>query len=235
MNKDNLPEEYKDTDSIEPTPRAYGFPENPMPYQVQVWNRQELFLAAYARTGKRSKAAKEAGITVWCVEKWVAADVYGIRKRMEQAHREYVESLEAEMDAAIKSRPVATQLLQIFRLKAEAPEKYREEVKVVGMEASKQMMDKLRELASKELKNREAQEALEAQEAKVLPAPAIEAVFQDITPRQEPQAGTPSPRTDAPRAAPQYQPRESAKDRRAAQVKAVWAARREPTRRVTRR
>jgi hypothetical protein len=69
MNKDNLPEEYKDTDSIEPTPRAYGFPENPMPYQVQVWNRQELFLAAYARTGKRSKAAKEAGITVWCVEK----------------------------------------------------------------------------------------------------------------------------------------------------------------------
>jgi hypothetical protein len=33
-----------------------------MPYQVQVWDRQELFLAAYARTGKRSKAAKEAGL-----------------------------------------------------------------------------------------------------------------------------------------------------------------------------
>jgi hypothetical protein len=48
---------------------------------------------------------------------------------------------------------------------------------VVRMEDSKQMMDKLRELASKELKNREAQEALEAQEAKVLEAPAVEAIF----------------------------------------------------------
>jgi hypothetical protein len=154
---------------LELSPHDYGFPENPMPYQVQVWNRQELFLAAYARTGKRSKAAKEAGITVWCVEKWVAADVYGIRKRMEQAHHEYVESLEAEMDATIKSRPVATQILQIFRLKAEAPHKYREEVKVIGLEASKQMFDKLRALGGKGLEKRAA-----------LEAPAVEAVYQFI-------------------------------------------------------
>jgi hypothetical protein len=69
-------------DASEPRPQDYGLPENPKPQQMQVWNRQELFLAAYARTGKRSKAVKEAGLSVWCIEKWVAADVYGIRKRM---------------------------------------------------------------------------------------------------------------------------------------------------------
>jgi hypothetical protein len=226
MNDNYLPEEYKDTDSVEPALQDYGFPENPMPYQVQVWNRQELFLAVYARTGKRSKAAKEAGITVWCVEKWVAADVYGIRKRMEQAHHEYVESLEAEMDATIKSRPVATQLLQIFRLKAEAPAKYREEVKVVGIDASKQMLDRLRELAAKDL-----------QQQPVLEAPTVEAVYREV-----PQAGTEASPSQAeappmqwPRPAPAPQPRESARDRRAAQVKAGRVARVKPPGRITRR
>jgi hypothetical protein len=46
----------------------------------------------------------------------------------------------------------------MFAAKAEMPEKYREEVKVIGMEASKQMLDRLREMAMKE---RERQEALE--------------------------------------------------------------------------
>jgi hypothetical protein len=197
---------------------------------MQVWNRQELFLTAYAKTGKRSKAAREAGISIWCVEKWVAADVYGIRKRMEQAHRQYVESLEAEMDATIKSHPVATQVLQIFRLKAEAPEKYREEVKVVGMDASKQMLDKLRELAGKDLE-REKQAALET--------PAIEAVYKEVPP-PGPSPTAPLPRGEGRPASPtqppsQMPPKESARDRRAAQVRASRAARARTTGRMVRR
>jgi hypothetical protein len=46
----------------------------------------------------------------------------------------------------------------MFAAKAEMPEKYREEVKVIGMEASKQMLDRLREMAMKE---QERQEVLE--------------------------------------------------------------------------
>jgi hypothetical protein len=111
----------------EPTPQDYGLPENPKPQQMQVWNRQELFLAAYARTGKRGKATKAAGLSVWCVEKWIAADVYGIRKRMELAHKEYVESLEQLMDDRL-SNPQGNRgsdVLLMFKLKAETPEKYR--------------------------------------------------------------------------------------------------------------
>jgi hypothetical protein len=54
----------------------------------------------------------------------------------------------------------------MFKEKAEWPEKYREEVKVIGVDASKQMMDKLRELAMKE------RAALEA--------PAIEGEFKEV-------------------------------------------------------
>jgi hypothetical protein len=112
-------------DALEPTPQHFGFPENPMPYQVQVWNRQEMFLAAYAKTGRRGQAAKEAGISVWCVEKWIAADVYGIKKRMALAHAKYVESQEQLMDDRL-SNPQGNRgsdVLLMFKLKAEAPEK----------------------------------------------------------------------------------------------------------------
>jgi hypothetical protein len=67
-------------DAPEPTPQDYGFPEKPMPHQVEVWNRQELFLAAYAKLGKRAAAAKEAGLSVSCIERWVAEDVWGLKK-----------------------------------------------------------------------------------------------------------------------------------------------------------
>jgi hypothetical protein len=43
------------------------------------------------------------------------------------------------------------------------PHKYREEVKVLGMEASKHMLDQLRDMALKELEKRKEIEAGEAQ------------------------------------------------------------------------
>jgi hypothetical protein len=150
---------------FEPTPQDYGLPENPRPQQMQLWNRQELFLAAYAKTGKRAQAAKEAGISVWCVEKWIATDVYGIRKRMELAHQEYVESQEELMDNRLANPQGnrGSDVLLMFKLKAEAPEKYREEVKVIGMEASKQMMDRLREMATREREALEKGQVVEGQ------------------------------------------------------------------------
>jgi hypothetical protein len=157
-------------DGLEPTPQDYGFPKKPLPYQVEVWNRQELFLAAYARVGRRSIAAKEAGLSLSCIEKWIGADVYGIRKRMECAHQEYVENLEQLMDDRLTNPQGnrGSDVLLMFKLKAEAPEKYREEAKVIGVDASKQMMDRLREMATKERKRA------------ALEAPAIEGEFKEV-------------------------------------------------------
>jgi hypothetical protein len=187
----------------EPTPQDYGFPEKPLPYQVEVWNRQELFLAAYARVGKRSRAAKEAGITIWCVDNWVRTDVYSITKRMQQAHQQYVESLEQLMDERLRNPQGnrGSDVLLMFKLKAEAPQKYREEVKVVGIEASKQMMDKLRELAAKD------------RERAALEAPAVEGVYQEVTQAPTPPPVETQPMPPLPVAPPTNTPGPTAKSR----------------------
>jgi hypothetical protein len=151
-------------DMSEPTPQDYGLPENPNPQQMQVWNRQELFLAAYAKIGKRGEAAKEAGLSISAVEKWVTGDVYGLRKRMKLAHERYVESLEQLMVERL-TNPTGNRGSDVplmFKLKAEAPEKYREQVKLLNVSAPIQMLDRLRALATKELKEREALEAGES-------------------------------------------------------------------------
>lgn len=213
---------------VTPDPASWGLPQNPTIQQRRCWDIQELFLAKYGRIGKKNRSAEAVGISVQAVEAWQARDLYGFNKRMGEAHQRYVESLEAEMDATIQSRPVATQVLQIFRLKAEKPEKYREEVKVVGLDQSKMMLDKLRELAGKDLERQAALEEL-----------AIEGVYKEV---DRPTPGTESsppqdeaPSMQRPRPAPAPQPPESAKDRRAAQVRANQAARRQPPGRMIRR
>jgi hypothetical protein len=40
---------------MEGAPQYYGFPESPTMGDWQVWNRQELFLAAYSKIGKLAK------------------------------------------------------------------------------------------------------------------------------------------------------------------------------------
>jgi hypothetical protein len=158
-------------DASEPTPQHYGLPENPKPEQLQVWFRQEAFLKEYAKCGKMGRAAKASGITHWCVDKWLHNDVYAIKKRLEDAHADYVELLEEDMDDFIAVSKHNTQIARIFRLRAEHPEKYREEVKVLGVSAPLQMLDKLKELAAKDIKQREA-----------LEAPAVEAESREVGP-----------------------------------------------------
>jgi|SRR5918996_319656 hypothetical protein len=165
------------SDLREPTPQDYGFPANASIAQREYWFRQEQFLEAFAKCGKLGKAAQATGMSRSCVERWQGTDLYGFQKRMAAAHDSYVELLEEQMDKTIEAKPAQTQILQIFRLKAEAPEKYREEVKVMNADVPLQMLDRLKEMAAQ---NRQRQAALEE--------PAVEAVYRDVTPGQEQQA-----------------------------------------------
>jgi hypothetical protein len=95
---------------------------------------------------------------------------------MEDAHQGYVESVERTMNDRLANPQGnrGSDVLLMFKLKAEAPEKYREGVKVVGVDASKQMMDRLRELAMKD------------RERAALEAPAIDGQFKEVgEPRME--------------------------------------------------
>ena len=88
--------------------------------------------------------------------KWQKADKFSFNERMDIAHQEYVEHLEAELDRFIEESPHNAQIARIFRLKAEWPEKYREEVKVVGGDVAAQMLERLTQLAAKDMAAREA-------------------------------------------------------------------------------
>lgn len=76
----------------------FGFPENPSLQQTQCWANQERVLAAIKKTGTMSLAAEAAGLTVYAVDRWVAIDLYGFKKRREAALRVYDDMLDAEID-----------------------------------------------------------------------------------------------------------------------------------------
>ena len=99
------------------------------------------------------------------------------------------------MDKTIDMKPAQTQILQIFRLKAGHPEKYREDIKVMNADVPFQMLDRLKEVAGQE---RQRQAALEAA--------SVEAVYTDITPAPEQTIPVPPP-TPAPPPAPPQPPR----------------------------
>jgi hypothetical protein len=104
-----------------------------------------MFLEAYSRCGRITQAAEASGITRWCVDKWLQSDKYSIKKRLEFAHAKYVELWEQGMDTRLEN-PTGNRgsdVLYMFKLKAIAPEKYREEVKVMNVDPARLLIDKL--------------------------------------------------------------------------------------------
>jgi hypothetical protein len=92
------------------------------------------------------------GLSRFTVAHWQKLNIFNFNERMNMAHADYVEAWEEWMDNRLENPQgnKGSDVLGMFKLKAEAPEKYREEVKVVGIEAPKQMMDTLREMVIKE-------------------------------------------------------------------------------------
>src|SRR5918992_2727520 len=109
---------------------------------------------------------------------------------MELAHADYVEMWEGSMNERLRNPQGnrGSDILLMFKLKAERPEKYREEVKVLNTEAPIRMLEMLKELGKREL-----EQTVEG-EYKELPAPAEEGEYRGVSvPRQEAEVKTPPP------------------------------------------
>jgi hypothetical protein len=157
----------------DPTPQEFGFPDRPTRANVECWTRQEAFLEAYRHTSRTSDAAKAIGVSIYAVNQWVSRDVYQFKKRLEMARLEYCDSIRRIIHERLANPQGnrGSDILLMFEAKAVMPEMYREEVKVLGVSAPLQILDRLRELAAKDLK---AQKALEA--------PAVETEFREVGP-----------------------------------------------------
>ena len=137
--------------AIEPTgaPEDFGIPQFSRPVQKRVWDRQEAYLAAYAECGRRNKAAATVGLTYWAIRHWDRHDVFSFRERQDVAHLIYCETqVEGLIDERLANPEGnrGSDILLMFKAKAEMPEKYREEVKIVDTRETKDLLEELRRL-----------------------------------------------------------------------------------------
>ena len=118
-----------------------------VPEKARVWDRQELFLAAFRDKGRLGEAARSIGLTRWAVDKWMQGDVFGFRERVKAAHADYCEDkIEAMIDERLADPQGnrGSDVLLMFKAKAEMPHKYREEVKIVDTSTVKDLLRALR-------------------------------------------------------------------------------------------
>jgi hypothetical protein len=140
--------------AIEPVgaPDEFGLTKDSRPSQKRVWDRQEVFLAAFAQCGKPVVAARRCGISYWTHCHWEKHDVFGYWERLKVAHDMYCQGvIEQDIDDTLEDKKFNHDILRIFRAKAEMPGKYGDRVQVVGVEPVTQMLDKLPEIAARRL------------------------------------------------------------------------------------
>jgi hypothetical protein len=139
---------------LAPTPQDYGFPEKPSLSQRECWDNQQRFLRRYAERGKISLSAGDVGLHPRTIERWQSVDLYGFNKRLEYAYQAYREFREEENQEWMRETKHNSQIYRIFDMKALWPEKYREDVKPQQNDAAQQLLDKLTEMAAKEIAER---------------------------------------------------------------------------------
>jgi len=157
----------QDQDGLEAqpiTPQDWGFPEKPTHRELTCWDNQQRFLRRYAERGKFVLSAADVGISIQAIYKWQHSDKFSFNKRMElafQAYRETQEQLNEEWMVETKHN---SQIYRIFHMKSIWPEKYRDDAKPQQEDASQALLDKLTEMAKKEIEQRKRLES-EATEA----------------------------------------------------------------------
>jgi len=94
---------------------------------------KKLFLKNFARTGRLYESAELTGVCAKTVDLWKNKDKEFL-SAYEGAKQKYIEMMEAEADRRAIGSDVtkASDLLMIFRLKALAPDKYRERQELTG-------------------------------------------------------------------------------------------------------
>jgi hypothetical protein len=162
-----LPEQAGDADVAswaympEGKPEEFGLPPDATFQQKAVWHRQEMFLEAFRKCGKIGKAAKASGLTRWAAYYWQRDDTFSFNKRLEAAHEDYCESWEQGMDERLEDPKGnrGSDILYMFKMKAEKPGKYREDVKVLGLEPLTALLEEARKLAARDIQGRKQLEA----------------------------------------------------------------------------
>ena len=116
----------------------------------KVWNQQNSYLPAYARTRTVSDSADMAGVTVSTAQAWKYLDTLGFTRRLEIADLRFSDSL--QVTALERARePDAPASLLIALLRAHIPEKYSSNGHLCDTSKSDELLFHYRQDAQREL------------------------------------------------------------------------------------
>jgi hypothetical protein len=116
--------------------------------QLQMWERQESFLAAYAACGTVTHAAEAAGVSRRTVNDWRHADRLGFAGRMDASAEGFADRLEALAWSLVRRlRPGQSPILLLAMLNAKRSAQYRPAT-VVDPVTARDTLAELRQLAS---------------------------------------------------------------------------------------
>ena len=114
----------------------------------KVWEQQERFLQGFGAGGNIMAGLKVAGVVRRTQERWRQLDKLGFRQRFEDAHKDYCDSLENEMQELIEGlKPGQNPLVLLARANAEMPAKYRPNAALPADETAKEILAELRRMA----------------------------------------------------------------------------------------
>ena len=116
--------------------------------EQHTWDAQQTFLGFMASYGVIQKSCQLSGVNRESVRRWRNDDVLGFADRFAVAREAYGESLETMVHDRL-AEPQGNRgsdILLMFQAKAEMPEKYREEVKIIDTGPTKDLLDQLRRL-----------------------------------------------------------------------------------------
>ena len=116
----------------------------------KVWNQQNSYLQAHARTRTVSDSADMAGVTVSTAQAWKYLDTLGFTRRLEIADLRFSDSLQVmALDRA--REPDAPASLLIALLRAHIPEKYSSNGHLCDTSKSDELLFHYRQDAQREL------------------------------------------------------------------------------------
>lgn len=129
------------------TPAEFGLPEDCSPRQNALWEKQERYLKAYEEAGHHTGADRISSVHWSTREYWIEQNLYGFRDRLKAAQHAHTARWESHMDKRLEEPQGnrGSDILLMFKLKALAPEKYRETVNIAD---SGNIMAVLRALGS---------------------------------------------------------------------------------------
>mgnify|MGYP001589203787 CR=1 FL=1 len=156
-------------------PGDYGLPIDPKPHERDRWERQELYLVAFAKQGNHTRTCQSTGIHRETSIYWEEHNCFQFRERLKLAqerHRDWLESMHvfAPLDAASDRDKLLHPVLPIFALKGAWPEKYGDSIRVQDTSGVSLILKRLEQAGARSLAQRGIQPPAIDAEVRELPA-----------------------------------------------------------------